>query len=630
MRISVRFRLVLIFTFVIIVPVAIITSVNLWFTLNRLEKNFELESIEALDKVRNIIVEYTKKSENTALLLADTGEVKTGIKNKNIQEYLDARHDSWFTSIIEIFDKEKKLLARTHAGELGIDVYFTNSEDSIVSDALNLEEQTKYEIFDKGIALKAPAPVVNFEILETIGAVIVTYPFNVRLLQKIKDRIKAEVSFQWNTNGDIVSTIQDQKGNTLNKVWKGSVSDYRFMDEKIICKKEHIESVRYATAYASIKNFDGQVIGIISTAVNSSAIEHNKQITLKIILISSIVVLILAVITGFLTARSFTLPIYQLLNAISSITRGNLEERVNILKNDEIGDLAHAFNKMTSELQEKQESLQKANEKYRVFFENAVEGIFQSNLQGKFINVNPALVRMLKYESQKELIESINNFQEQIIVKPDDFDTVLQDLKRNEQAVGAEMLLFCKDKTQIWGTVSIRNIRDDYGNLIFYEGSFVDITEHKKIKKAERERKAAEAANQAKSIFLANMSHEIRTPMNAILGFSEILLAGNQDIKEKRLLKTIYSSGQSLLTLINDILDLSKIEAGKFELYWEQVNIERLLNEISQIFSFKAQEKGIDIQIKLENSIPNLISDEARLRQILINLTGNAVKFTTK
>jgi len=129
---------------------------------------------------------------------------------------------------------------------------------------------------------------------------------------------------------------------------------------------------------------------------------------------------------------------------------------------------------------------------------------------------------------------------------------------------------------------------------------------------------------------LANMSHEIRTPMNAILGFSEILLAGSQNIKEKRLLQTIYSSGQSLLTLINDILDLSKIESGKFKLCWDQVNIEHLLNEIYQFFSYKAREKGIDIQIKMKNNIPNVISDKARLRQILINLAGNAVKFTQK
>lgn len=192
------------------------------------------------------------------------------------------------------------------------------------------------------------------------------------------------------------------------------------------------------------------------------------------------------------------------------------------------------------------------------------------------------------------------------------------------------MLLRCKDKTQIWGAVSVRTIRDDYGNLMFYEGSFVDITEHKKIEKAERERKAAEAANQAKSIFLANMSHEIRTPMNAILGFSEILLNSSRNSEEKRLLKTIYSSGQSLLTLINDILDLSKIESGKFELYWEPVSIERLFNEIYQIFSYKALEKGLEIQINIENNIPGIISDETRLRQILINLTGNAVKFTDK
>ncbi len=139
----------------------------------------------------------------------------------------------------------------------------------------------------------------------------------------------------------------------------------------------------------------------------------------------------------------------------------------------------------------------------------------------------------------------------------------------------------------------------------------------------------AEKANHAKSEFLANMSHEIRTPMNAILGFSELLLKRIEDSQNKKHLRTIISSGNTLLALINDILDLSKIEADKLELHFKSVDIEKLLSEIKYIFTPKLEEKKIDFIITCVENFPgNLMLDEIRFRQILLNLAGNAIKFT--
>lgn len=142
---------------------------------------------------------------------------------------------------------------------------------------------------------------------------------------------------------------------------------------------------------------------------------------------------------------------------------------------------------------------------------------------------------------------------------------------------------------------------------------------------------AAEKANFAKSEFLANMSHEIRTPMNAILGFTDLLREDESDSGKLHYLNTIHSSGQALLTLINDILDLSKIESGKMELQYSAVSLKNLFTEVKDIFSQKCAEQGIHFVIaeKDLNTAP-LIIDKIRLRQILINLVGNAIKFTPK
>lgn len=147
----------------------------------------------------------------------------------------------------------------------------------------------------------------------------------------------------------------------------------------------------------------------------------------------------------------------------------------------------------------------------------------------------------------------------------------------------------------------------------------------------EKEKEKAEVANKAKSEFLANMTHELRTPLNAVIGFSELLSSMMQDDKQKSYVQSIKTAGRSLLTLINDILDLSKIESNMLEIKPNIVNIEGIIGEIEQIFKIKLERKGIEFLVDIDESLPNaLVLDEVRIRQILLNLIGNADKFTEK
>ena len=149
------------------------------------------------------------------------------------------------------------------------------------------------------------------------------------------------------------------------------------------------------------------------------------------------------------------------------------------------------------------------------------------------------------------------------------------------------------------------------------------------VEESKRLAEMAQAANRTKSEFLANMSHEIRTPMNAILGFSEILFESLSDQKSRGYAESIRNAGKSLLRLINDILDLSKVEAGKLRIVPAAFDLYALLRDIQNIFAQKILEKRLEMFVSISPDLPKaLISDETRLRQILLNLVGNAVKFT--
>ncbi|HNI27111.1 MAG TPA: ATP-binding protein, partial [Leptospiraceae bacterium] len=141
----------------------------------------------------------------------------------------------------------------------------------------------------------------------------------------------------------------------------------------------------------------------------------------------------------------------------------------------------------------------------------------------------------------------------------------------------------------------------------------------------------AEAANRAKDIFLANMSHEIRTPLNGILGMIELLQSRKLDAEGREFLRIMSLSGKSLLGIINDILDLSKIESGKIELLSIKLNLESIVREIGDIFALEIKKKNIQMIIDTDSSLPQFLEgDPDRIKQVLLNLVGNAVKFTEK
>ncbi|MBE0639608.1 MAG: PAS domain S-box protein [Bacteroidales bacterium] len=276
-----------------------------------------------------------------------------------------------------------------------------------------------------------------------------------------------------------------------------------------------------------------------------------------------------------------------------------------------------------------EKALQRSETNFRSIFTNAAIGIDVVDENGKFLQVNDAMAEMMGY-TKEELTElNISD-----ITFPDDNESSvcsLADLFQGKSdCYRLEKRYVRKDGSIFWADLSVTVYYDPISHRQYAIGTIIDITQAKTLQlQLERSREEAIKANMAKSEFLANMSHEIRTPLNAVIGFTELLETLVSDKKQISYLESIKSGGKNLLLLINDILDLSKIEAGKMSFRFEPVNPYSLINEIKQIFSLKISEKNLDFIIDVDENIPaSLILDEVRLRQVIFNLIGNAIKFT--
>jgi PAS domain S-box-containing protein len=296
-----------------------------------------------------------------------------------------------------------------------------------------------------------------------------------------------------------------------------------------------------------------------------------------------------------------------------------------------------------TERKQAEEALRKSEKKYRSFFENAIEGFFQSTPQGRFISVNPAFAKLLGYASPEELVSSISDIATQYYANPEDRDRYRQLLNEAGSVNKFEFQVRRKDGSHIWVSNSTRAIYGRDGEIVRYEGNVSDITERKQaememkeinqqleqaIASANQMAVEAETANMAKSGFLANMSHEIRTPMNGILGFADLLLEEELTIEQREAAETIKKSGENLLILINNILDLSKVESKKIELETIPFNLESLILDVGELVRTNIGEKPVEINCQIGDIHTNLLGDPTRLRQIITNLTGNAIKFT--
>ena len=328
---------------------------------------------------------------------------------------------------------------------------------------------------------------------------------------------------------------------------------------------------------------------------------------------------------GILSVTGLSLGALLSERRVAEMALRRANEELDIRVRERTAELAET----NSALERQTDLLRHSEEQFRGAFETATHGMALLSLDGQCLKVNEALCHIVGY-SEQELLG--RNFQE--ITHPEDLarksellDQLFAGSIPNYQR---EKRYIQKDGGIIWVLLGVSLVRDASGKPVHFLSQIIDVTARHQTKQALRiARDEAEAANRAKSEFLATMSHEIRTPLNGILGLSTLLLDAPLSPDQRYRAQLIESAAKSLISIVNDVLDVSKIEAGKLSLDRVSLSPVAIADQAIAILRSQAELKGIQIRSEYAGDFPSwLEGDPARLRQILLNLLSNAIKFT--
>ena len=409
----------------------------------------------------------------------------------------------------------------------------------------------------------------------------------------------------------------------------------------------------FPITYQADANTPGTLVASAVLVFSRELVDEQIQRT-RLFVVELLAVAVVGIVIASLLLVHFLVrrPVRRLGALAQRVAKGDLGAQAPVERGDEIGELTMRFNAMSLKLRSAADQVQLSSEglraseaRWRSLFENATEGIFQTDEQSRVLSMNRALTQMLGLGQQNPVGRRLR---ELIGVDPEDMQRVAAVMNERGKIQQAQLQLHDAQGRPLWVELSAHWVEAEGGQRRV-EGMVSDISQRRQaevelarhrehLEELVAERTAelseaklrAEAANQAKGRFLATMSHEFRTPLNAILGFTQLMqmdatIAAGPQAK----LQLMRDSGLHLLDLINDVLDMASIEAGKVSLKPTAVDLRALLDMASDSVRLRAEQKHLAFGLEVDTRLPHRVMvDGQRLRQVLLNLLSNAVKFT--
>ncbi len=374
------------------------------------------------------------------------------------------------------------------------------------------------------------------------------------------------------------------------------------------------ESRRFSTTvkkdmlYIATTYGKDSVQGIIRLSIPLSEIELISNRLKNTLAFSLFFAFIVAIIISFLLSGLISKPLKEISLVAGEIARGDFSKQIQVTSNDEIGDLAKAFNYMSEQIKLRLLELNLSRSRLEAVFLSMFEGVMVVDVNATILLMNQPLKDFLLVKEEptgKRPLEIIRNIEIQEIV-----DRALK-LKQGLESREISILLPEEKILLVLATPILRDGNTEGAVLVFH-----DITELRHLEKIRQD-------------FVANVSHELRTPISSIKGYAETLLEGALEDKEnaKDFLKIIYSDSGRLARLVDDLLDLSKIESGKLKMALKPCKIKPLIERVISGLDKQAKDKSISFKVDVPKEIPDVLVDEARIAQVLLNLIDNAIKY---
>lgn len=555
--------------------------------------------------------------------------IYTGIK------YIQLNTKQEITSVVQV--NGRATLVNTNNLKTYKTVPFSNSLEHLIPgnmifsniDSWRLNHRENEELLKYELAL----PVLQTATNEMLGLVILQIDFN-RFMQIIANLVTKDIDLTMaNSSGEIIymTSINNLKAGSENLLTTfpplNNIKTNKFglalLETMRWNNKSHSEQSLYQVSRNS-QFGDGHLFRWVIRLDKARLVDALVQIKNRSFLISlGLAFLVLAL--SFLASRKITGPLTQMISAIRGF-EDNIElENLPISSSDEIGVLARSFHNMQT-----LKNFKDIQVKEHQFALDQHAIVSASNLEGDIIFVNSKFEEISGYKKQ-ELIGRNHSILNSGVHDKEFFREMYHDITQGKVWNG-EICNRAKDGSHYWVDATIVPLINDSGKPYQYIAIRSDISLQKASEiQLMQEKNRAESAVHAKSEFFASMSHEIRTPMNGVLGMLGLMMRTELSKQQKHYATLARSSADSLLAIIDDILDLSKIEAGKIELEILDFNLREQLGFFAEAMAYRAQDKGLEMVLDVTGIEQSMVKgDPVRLRQILSNLVGNAIKFTEK
>jgi PAS domain S-box-containing protein len=618
---SLRKNLLISYVVVVLVPVMILGLIVMQSMTSTLEQEITNKNLQLVKTLADEINDYLVEPINVLMSIQELILTKNYIQGETTNSFLQSQLKIIpQIETLQILDKQGKIvyIAPYEPNFIGLDMsrqpYYLIPKDT-----------KRYYFSPVFISPHNGKPVITMTVSGDKGMVVAF--LNLTSINKPMQNL---------TQGPLsIITLVDEKGTYVSHTDVSKVaqretdSNYPFLKESKIREQSLYLNYEGRPMLASVSFLSQNNWAVILYQSAEEAFAPVTKIR-NIFIVGILVSLAVATIISVKSSRKIVSPLQQLTNETYEIAKGNYDIRLPDSSFEEINHLSRHFNLMTERVMKREKALAESEEKFRDLFNNANDAIYLWILEddgsiGKIIEANE--ITCFRFGYSREELLNMTPLQLNKKTSDENVHRIAKILRTKGKAT-FEATQISKTGKTMEVEVNAHAFKMAGQNVII---SVVrDITKRKRAEsELKRASELAEAANRAKSEFLANMSHEIRTPMNGIMGMNQLLLDTPLDEEQKEYAIAVKDSVNFLLNIINDILDFSKIEAGKMTLENIDFNLKKLVRETVNIMTPKTKEKSLQLNWQVDERIPSaILGDLVKLHQVLLNLIGNAVKFT--